>query len=229
MRDLRFNIAGILGAIVFAGVGFAALRQADDLWDSGLFSVTIALLLAAVLLAVHGADARRGFWIGVALFGWGYWSLSLIPSTESRLITTKALTYLDQSNANAIRASLKLDRMRAYNVSVNDVIKAVTPSTLIGQATAGPPVQLSQTPQSVDIALNVGRHNKPEQYGNIILKASPDGEILRVKDIAEVWLSASWYARAGTTANFIRIGHSLFALLIAWLGGVLSRRLGRVS
>ena len=32
------------------------------------------------------------------------------------------------------------------------------------------------------------RHNKPEQYRNIVLKASPDGEILRLKDVATVQL-----------------------------------------
>ena len=33
----------------------------------------------------------------------------------------------------------------------------------------------------------------------------------------------------GTTENFIRIGHSLFALLAGWFGGLLSRRLSRAS
>jgi di/tricarboxylate transporter len=111
MRYLRYNIASILGAIVCVAVGFAALREADDLWDSGLFSLTVGLLMVAVLLAVHRTGARRAFWIGFALFGWSYLSLSLIPSIDSRLITTKARAYLDQANiffsrANAIRALL---------------------------------------------------------------------------------------------------------------------------
>jgi hypothetical protein len=69
MRYFRFNIAGILGAILFLALGFAALREAEDLWDSGLFSLTLGLLLAAVLLAVHRTEARRAFGIGFALFG----------------------------------------------------------------------------------------------------------------------------------------------------------------
>ena len=40
-------------------------------------------------------EARRAFWIGFALFGWSYLGLSLVPSIESRLMTTKALAYLD--------------------------------------------------------------------------------------------------------------------------------------
>ena len=34
---------------------------------------------------------------------------------------------------------------------------------------------------------------------------------------------------SGTTENFMRIGHSLFALLAGWFGGQLSRRLCRAS
>jgi hypothetical protein len=235
MRYLRYNIASILGAIVFVGVGLAALREGDDLWDSGLFSLTLGLLLGALLLAVHRTEARRAFWIGFALFGWGYVSLALLPSTESRLITTKALACLDQSSilgnrGNALRASLNLDRMRAYNVSSADVMKAVkeqskTGSPRLGQATG-------QRSQTIEYVLTWdGRYNKPAQYENIILKATPDGETLRLKDVAQVTLGSSFsiLGVGGSAENFVRIGHSLFALLAGSLGGVLSRRLGRVS
>ena len=39
----------------------------------------------------------------------------------------------------------------------------------------------------------MGRYNKPEQYENIILKANPDGEILRLKDVAEVELGSAFF------------------------------------
>ena len=39
----------------------------------------------------------------------------------------------------------------------------------------------------------VGRYNKPEQYENIILKANPDGEILRLKDVAKVELGPQFF------------------------------------
>ena len=95
MRRLRFNIASLLGVILVLGVGFAALRESNDLWESGVFTLTLAALLISILLAVHRTESRRAFWIGFALFGWIYLGLSLVPSIESRLITTKALAYLD--------------------------------------------------------------------------------------------------------------------------------------
>ena len=95
MRCIRFNIASLLIVVLFVAVGFAALRESNDLWDSGLFTLTLTVLLVSMLLAIHRTEARRAFWIGFALFGWIYLGLSLVPSIESRLLTTKAIAYLD--------------------------------------------------------------------------------------------------------------------------------------
>jgi HAE1 family hydrophobic/amphiphilic exporter-1 len=97
------------------------------------------------------------------------------------------------SRAFAMRVWLNLDRMRAYNVSADDVMKAVGHQSMIGS-----PGRLGQatgrTSQTVEYVLTwVGRYNKPEQYENIVLKANPDGQILRLKDIAEVETGPSYY------------------------------------
>ena len=67
------------------------------------------------------------------------------------------------------------------------------------------------------------------RYGDIILKASPEGEILRLKDVATVQPGGfSFFIPGfgtGTTENFVRTGHSLCALIFGWLGGALSRKL----
>ena len=95
MRHIRFSITSMLVIVLFVAVGFAALRESSDLWESGVFTRTLAALLISILLAVHRTDSRRAFWLGFALFGWTYLGLSLVPSTESRLMTTKALATLD--------------------------------------------------------------------------------------------------------------------------------------
>ena len=97
------------------------------------------------------------------------------------------------SRAFAMRVWLNLDRMRAYNVSADDVMKAVGQQSMIGS-----PGRLGQatgrTSQTVEYVLTwVGRYNKPEQYENIVLKANPDGQILRLKDVAEVETGPSYY------------------------------------
>lgn len=83
----------------------------------------------------------------------------------------------------AMRIWLNPDRMRAYNISVDDVMKAIAEQSIIGS-----PGRLGQatgmTSQSKEYVLTyVGRFNQPEQYENIILRANSNGELLRLKDI----------------------------------------------
>jgi HAE1 family hydrophobic/amphiphilic exporter-1 len=93
----------------------------------------------------------------------------------------------------AMRVWLKPDGMRRYRVSTDDVMKAIAEQSVIGS-----PGRLGQatgrTSQSKEYVLTyVGRFNQAEQYGNIILRATPEGEILRLKDIAEVELGSEFF------------------------------------
>src|SRR5208282_5306653 len=93
----------------------------------------------------------------------------------------------------AMRIWLKPDRMRAYRISAEDVMKAVAEQSVIGS-----PGRLGQatgrTSQSREYVLTyIGRYNKPEQYADIILKANPEGEILRLKDVADVELGSEFF------------------------------------
>src|SRR5690606_21353986 len=38
-----------------------------------------------------------------------------------------------------------------------------------------------------------GRYDRPEQYEDIILRATPEGEFLRLRDVAEVELDSEFY------------------------------------
>src|SRR5215469_6561807 len=97
------------------------------------------------------------------------------------------------NRAFAMRIWLKPDRMRAYKVSTEDVMKAVAEQSVIGS-----PGRLGQatgkTSQSREYVLTyIGRFNKPEQYSEIILRANPNGEILRLKDVADVELGSEFF------------------------------------
>ncbi len=93
----------------------------------------------------------------------------------------------------AMRVWLNPERMRAYSVSTEDVMTALSTQSLIGS-----PGRLGQatgkTSQSKEYVLTyIGRFNKPEQYENIILKANPNGEILRLRDIGNVELGPQFF------------------------------------
>jgi hydrophobic/amphiphilic exporter-1 (mainly G- bacteria), HAE1 family len=93
----------------------------------------------------------------------------------------------------AMRVWLDPDRMRAYDLSSEDVMKALSKQSIIGS-----PGRLGQatgkTSQSKEYVLTyVGRFNKPEQYESIILKANPDGQIARLKDVGSVELGPQFF------------------------------------
>ncbi len=97
------------------------------------------------------------------------------------------------NRAFAMRIWLNPERLRAYRISSEDIMEALAEQSVIGS-----PGRLGQatgkTSQSLEYVLTyVGRYNKPEQYANIILRANPDGEILRLKDVATVELGSEFF------------------------------------
>ncbi len=90
------------------------------------------------------------------------------------------------SRAFAIRIWLNPDRMRAYNISAEEVLKSIDEQSVLARPGR---VGLSsgKTAQSLEYVFTYqGYFNKPKQYEEIIIKANPDGEILKLKDIAHV-------------------------------------------
>ena len=97
------------------------------------------------------------------------------------------------NRAYAMRIELDLERMRAYNISTPEVMEAFKQQSMIGS-----PGRLGQATgqrsQTVEYVLTwIGRYNRPEQYEEIVLRATPAGEILRIKDVAKVTLGSSFY------------------------------------
>jgi hypothetical protein len=123
MRRFRFHIGTIVILILLLAIGFAALRESDEIWDSSMFSLTLGVLLISILLAVHRTETRRAFWLGFALVGWIYVGLSLVPSIESRLITTKAITFVDSKVPRSVARSEAL-----YDLLVVNNSQPITPS-----------------------------------------------------------------------------------------------------
>lgn len=124
-------------------------------------------------------------------FLYNYAFVNLLPEIK-RVRGIGSATILG-SRQYAMRVWLNLDRMRAYNLSSDDIMKAVGEQSMIGS-----PGRLGQatgrTSQTVEYVLTwVGRYNKPEQYEDIVLKANEKGEILRLKDVATVELGPSYY------------------------------------
>jgi hypothetical protein len=82
MTRLRFTLAQSMAILFYLGFGFAALRNADDLWASATYTLAITMIATALV----GAFARRGVarmtWTGFAVFGWTYLLVVHLPPRE---------------------------------------------------------------------------------------------------------------------------------------------------
>jgi len=97
------------------------------------------------------------------------------------------------SRQYAMRVWLKPDRMRAYNISADDVMKSLGDQSVIGS-----PGRIGRSDggraEALEYVLTYqGRFNDVEQYKNVILKANANGEMLRLKDVADVSLGSEFY------------------------------------
>ena len=90
------------------------------------------------------------------------------------------------SRAFAIRVWLNPERMRAYNISAEQVLSAIDEQSVLARPGR---VGLSsgKVAQSQEYVFTYkGWYNTPEQYEDIVIKSNSEGEILKLKDLAKV-------------------------------------------
>lgn len=124
-------------------------------------------------------------------FLYNYANVHILP--ELQRISGMGRAQILGSRQYAMRIWLKPDRMRAYNISTEEVMDAIDEQSVIGR-----PGRLGQssgkTAQSLEYVLTYkGRYNKPEEYGDIIIRANAEGEILKLKEVAEVELGSEFF------------------------------------
>ncbi|MEY4051139.1 MAG: hypothetical protein RIR64_124 [Bacteroidota bacterium] len=93
----------------------------------------------------------------------------------------------------AMRIWLKPDRMLAYSISADEVLKALDEQNL--EAAPGKTGESSgKKAQSFEYVLKYpGRFSTKEGYENIILRSSADGQAIRIKDVANVEFGSTYY------------------------------------
>ncbi len=93
----------------------------------------------------------------------------------------------------AMRVWLKPDKMLTYDISTEDVLDALSEQNV--EAAPGKVGESSdKTAQSLQYVIKyTGKYNTEEQYANIPIKSTPDGQILRIMDIAEVEFGTTYF------------------------------------
>ena len=124
-------------------------------------------------------------------FLFNYATVKMIPEIQRTKGVARA--QILGSRRYAMRVWLNPERMRAYNISVEEVMKAIGEQSIIGR-----PGRIGQSSgieaQSLEYVLTYkGRYNKPEEYEDIIIRANAAGESIHLKDISHVELGSEFF------------------------------------
>jgi hypothetical protein len=173
-RTIRFSIAGLMGIVVVAAIGLAALRGASETWAGVMLLFTLGVLLLAVVGVVCRDESERAWWLGFALFGWGYMALALWSLNNYRAASVPTIAWLS------------------------------TLSTKLGV-----------TPKGMSAGSGMGgmgggmRSVLPAQFDAVLFAGGSGGNAPGFGSGAGMW--------------YAQIGHCLWALIFAIVGGTLSR------
>ena len=150
--------------------------------------VTVAKGSSAFLqvLAFYSPDGRFN-----DLYTSNYVTLNVLDNIKRIPGTTNVQIF--GAKDYAMRVWLKPDRMTQLKVTVDEVARALNEQN--AQFAAG---KIGQTPtgagqEMVYTITTRGRLSTPEEFENVIVRSNPDGNRLRLKDIARVELGAKDY------------------------------------
>ena len=152
------------------------------------FGVTVQKSLSAPLILVS-LSSPKGTRDAQFLANYAYINLS---DALSRVRGIGQVTVFG-AGQYAMRIWVRPDQLAKLNVTVPEIINAVSAQNTVNPAgkIAGRP-----SPPGQDFTYTVraqGRLSNEEEFGNIVVRATPDGSILRLKDVARIELGAADY------------------------------------
>jgi HAE1 family hydrophobic/amphiphilic exporter-1 len=97
----------------------------------------------------------------------------------------------------AMRMWVKPDQLAKLNITVSEIVDAIKKQSTVnpaGQVGAEP------APEGIDFTYAIraqGRLEAPEEFEQIVLRANPDGSLVRLKDVARIELGSQNYSMVG--------------------------------
>jgi hypothetical protein len=122
--------------------------------------------MIGVAVAAVGLFVLRATWIG----------------SDEFIVRQYSGEWRPWNRGHGFRVRVDLDRLRAHGISKEDVMDALKPSGMVGS-----PGRVDPPPPGV---VFMTRYVTPDRYENIILKAIPEGDLVRLKDVAKI--ERSW-------------------------------------
>src|SRR5881296_1515420 len=160
--------------------------------DVNNYGVTVQKATTAPLMLID-LYSPKGTYDGIFLANYGYINL------VDQLTRLPGIGNVQVFGAGqyAMRLWVKPDQLAKLGITVPDIISAVQK-----QNTVNPAGQVGSEPipsgQKFTYTVRAqGRLQSPEEFGEIVVRANPDGSFVRVKDIARIDLGAQTYNLKG--------------------------------
>ncbi|MAY23915.1 MAG: hydrophobe/amphiphile efflux-1 family RND transporter [Flavobacteriaceae bacterium] len=124
-------------------------------------------------------------------FLYNYAYTRIVP--EIQRINGIASAQILGSRKFAMRVWLKPDRMRAYNISAEEVLEAMEDQSILAR-----PGRIGRSSgkqsQALEYVLTYrDRYNTPEEYKEVIIRANSEGEMITLGDVADVELGSEFF------------------------------------
>jgi hypothetical protein len=220
---IRTSLRAFMALVLAISVGVAALLLSSPLSASITLTLTLAVLGFASLAVSYRKGRRRAWWLGFAVFGWGYLALAFGPFAVfvySRLATSLMLTALHRqlsppappyplvsppvAPVEYIDAAINLKKRGDLGSAAQYCKAAFTYRHLL---TADDRKRLTEISDLLD----------PGEKAGLLAEGTPDP--------ATAPHTTRFTLGVGTREDFCDVGHCLFALLSGCLGGILAHYL----
>src|SRR5216684_1617837 len=156
--------------------------------DVNNYGITVKKSVTAPLMLIS-LYSPKGSYDGIFLANYGYINLydqlTRVPGIGS--------VQVFGAGQYAMRLWVKPDQLAKLGITVPDIITAVQKQNNVNPAgqVGGEPIPSGQ--KFTYTVRAQGRLQTPEEFGEIVVRANPDGSLLRVKDIARIDLGAQTY------------------------------------
>jgi hypothetical protein len=241
MRSAQLSLSEFLVVVALSAAGLMCLMFASSPGVSALSSAVLGLLTLALLAVVYRRGERRASWAGFALFGWTYLTLSSGPwfvvNLRPQLVTSKliAMSYawLIPEARRPSSPSLQREQFVVPSATLED---GLTAGKLIGsrvdvlvKGTGDPSpvllvtdVQAVADPGVVD-TLPGTRLDVRRDQNALLARAKAGTKKFFLRPHAPFPFEPLWSSPPVDLPAFENVGHSLFALLLAWVGSAAGR------
>ena len=218
----RFSILGLMGFVLFVCVGLAALRNASELWAGIMLLVAFGATGTALLGAIYQKGNDRAWWVGSAVFSGGYLTLAFATLSadqiQPNLGTTRVLDYVHfQVTGRAVPLKGDVRALQAERIEMSNKLTQ-----------ARNRVRNSYDPTIVGLAKKLSALDS--RIASLQGYPTPSSPTTSATSSPAPASTNRWQSTLPGAANydqFLRVGHSLFAVVAGWMGAWIACRFHR--